>query len=72
MEIYGCSILDTISYFNNGFGDSLSKRNFSVKNKKQIINNKKKLFYQTQKFNIPLFVLCNEKEKIVFPEISNI
>lgn len=72
IETYGCSILDTITYFNNGLEDSFLKRNFSTKSKKRIINNKRKLFYQTQKYNIPLFVLCDKKEKIKFPAIANI
>ena len=72
IETYGCSILDTITYFNNGLEDSFLKRNFSTKSKKRIINNKRKLCYQTQKYNIPLFVLCDKKEKIKFPAIANI
>ena len=71
IETYGCTILDTLTYFNNGIRNKMLKRNFSVNNKKININSQKNLFYETPKYNIPLYVLCDKKEKIKFPEISN-
>ena len=71
IETYGCTILDTLTYFNNGISNKMLKRNFSVNNKKIHLGSKKNLFYETPKYNIPLYVLCDKKEKIKFPEISN-
>ena len=71
IETYGCAILDTLTYFNSAISYKILKRNFSVNNKKININGKKNLFYETPKYNIPLYVLCDKKEKIKFPEISN-
>ena len=71
IDTYGCTILDTISYFNNGISEKIMKRNFSAGNKKRIDYNKKKLFYQTQKYNIPLFVLCDKDEKRKFKDVLN-
>ena len=71
IETYGCTILDTMNYFNNGSSQKYMKRNFSAGNKKGIDFNKKKIFYQTQKYNIPLYVLCDEFEKRKFPDIPN-
>lgn len=71
IETYGCTILDTMSYFNSGINDTMLKRNYSAKYKKRNTESQKNFFYQTQKYNIPLYVLCDKKEKIKFPEISN-
>ena len=71
IETYGCTILDTMNYFNNGSSQKYMKRNFSAGNKKGIDFNKKKIFYQTQKYNIPLYVLCDKFEKRKFPDIPN-
>lgn len=71
IETYGCTILDTMNYFNNGSNQKYMKRNFSAGNKKGIDFNKKKIFYQTQKYNIPLYVLCDKFEKRNFPDIPN-
>ena len=71
IETYGCTILDTMNYFNNGSSQKYMKRNFSAGNKKGIDFNKKKIFYQTQKYNIPLYVLCDKFEKRNFPDIQN-
>ena len=66
VENYGCTILDKINYFN--FGDiekdmKSSKKGNSTKRKNNC------LFYETNKFNIPLFIFCERKEKFNFPEI---
>ena len=71
IETYGCTILETMSYFNDGINDKFLKRNYSANTKRRIINNKKNLFYQTQKYNIPLYVLCDKREKRKFPDITN-
>ena len=73
IETYGCTILDTMTYFNNGINDKSLKRNYSANNKRRIIynNNNKYCFYQTQKYNIPLYVLCDLNEKKNFPYITN-
>ena len=72
IETYGCTILDTMSYFNNGIKDKIIRRNFSANYKKGAYDNKKNIFYQTRKYNIPLYVLCDKHEKIKFPEILNL
>ena len=71
IETYGCTILETMSYFNDGINDKFLKRNYSANTKRRITNNKKNLFYQTQKYNIPLYVLCDKREKRKFPDITN-
>ena len=73
IETYGCTVFDTMSYFNNGNYSKMIKRNYSTqnKNKNKIINNKKNFFYQTHKYNIPLYVLLDAKEKRKFPDIIN-
>jgi CRP-like cAMP-binding protein len=71
IETYGCTILETMSYFNDGINDKFLKRNYSANTKRIITNNKKNLFYQTQKCNIPLYVLCDKREKRKFPDITN-
>ena len=71
IETYGCTILETLSYFNDGINDKFLKRNYSANTKRIITNNKKNLFYQTQKYNIPLYVLCDKREKRKFPDITN-
>jgi len=71
IETYGCTILETMSYFNDGINDKFLKRNYSANAKRIITNNKKNLFYQTQKYNIPLYVLCDKREKRKFPDITN-
>ena len=71
IETYGCTILETMSYFNDGINDKFLKRNYSANTKRIITNNKKNLFYQTQKYNIPLYVLCDKREKRKFPDITN-
>ena len=72
IEFYGCTILDTMSYFNSGIKDKIISRNFSANYKKGSYENKKNIFYQTRKYNIPLYVLCDKHEKIKFPEILNL
>ena len=71
IETYGCTVFDTLSYFNNGNYNKMIKRNYSAQNKNKIINNKKNFFYQTHKYNTPLYVLCDAKEKKKFPDIIN-
>ena len=68
IETYGCTALDTINYFNCGDKERSLKsynshKNFNIKNQKKCI------FYRTRKYNLPLFILCNEKERIKYPEI---
>ena len=70
VEAYGITVLDTMSYFNDGPNERFSKRNYSYKNKN--INQKKNLFYKTRKYNIPLYILCNIKERKKFPKIANL
>ena len=72
IETYGCTILDTMSYFNSGIKDKIIRRNFSANYKKGAYVNKKNIFYQTRKYNIPLYVLCDKQEKIKFPDILNL
>jgi len=69
VEAYGITVLDTMSYFNDGGNERLFKRNFSDKNRNIIKRNN--LFYKTRKYNIPLYILCNLKERKKFPKIAN-
>ena len=71
IETYGCTILDTMTYFNDGINDKSLRRNYSANNKKRIIQNKNNCFYQTPKYNIPLYVLCDLNEKKNYPYITN-
>ena len=57
-----------MSYFNNGKNEKFIKRNLSENNPNY---SKENLFFRTQKYNIPLYVLCNSKEKKKFPKIPN-
>jgi len=68
IESYGYEVLNTMSYFNNGKSEKFIKRNFSANNPKE---SKENLFFRTQKYNIPLYVLCDSKEKKKFPKIAN-
>jgi hypothetical protein len=68
IESYGYEVLNTMSYFNNGKSEKFIKRNFSVNNPN---DNKENLFFRTQKYNMPLYVLCDSKERKKFPKISN-
>ena len=56
IEIYGCTALDTINYFNYGY-----KERSLMNDKGQ--NNKRCLFYKTLKFNLPLVIFCDRKSK---------
>ena len=69
VEAYGITVLDTMSYFNDGGNERLFKRNLSDKNRNIIKRNN--LFYKTRKYNIPLYILCNLKERKKFPKIAN-
>ena len=68
IESYGYEVLNTMSYFNNGKNEKFIKRNLSENNPNY---SKENLFFRTQKYNIPLYVLCNSKEKKKFPKIPN-
>ena len=57
VEAYGITVLDTMSYFNDGPNERLFKRNYSDKNRNA--SQRKNLFYRTRKYNIPLYILCN-------------
>ena len=70
IEAYGCTALNTMDYFNYGEKEkSLNASNYECFRKK--INYKKCIFYETNKYNIPLFILCDEKEKEKFPKLLN-
>ena len=71
IEAYGFTILDSMSYFNDGRNNihSAIQRNNSANNK--IIKNTNNIFYQTKMFNMPLYVLCDLNEKKKFPKITN-
>ena len=58
IETYGCPVIDTINYFNYG-----EKKRYLKMNKSEL--GKKCLFYETLKFNIPLFIFCRNKENII-------
>ena len=49
IETYGCPVIDTMNYLKM--------------NKSEL--GKKCLFYETLKFNIPLFIFCRNKENII-------
>jgi CRP-like cAMP-binding protein len=68
IESYGYEVLNTMSYFNNGKSEKYFKRNFSANNPN---DNKENLYFRTQKYNIPLYVLCDSKEKKKFPKLAN-
>ena len=66
VENYGCTILDELNYFN--FGDTERKTKRSNKENTGKKDKDKCLFYETKKFNIPLFIFCERKEnKFNFP-----
>ena len=69
VEAYGITVFDTMSYFNDGPNQRLFKRNYSDKNRNA--SQRKNLFYRTRKYNIPLYILCNLKERKKFPKIAN-
>ena len=69
VEAYGITVFDTMSYFNDGPNERLFKRNYSDKNRNA--SQRKNLFYRTRKYNIPLYILCNLKERKKFPKIAN-
>jgi hypothetical protein len=71
IEDYGCTALDSINYFNFGTRKKSLYSNIYENYKNRDIPNKC-LFYETNKYNIPLFVLCGKKEKIKLPEILSI
>ena len=58
IETYGCPVIDTMNYFNYG-----EKKRYLKMNKSEL--GKKCLFYETLKFNIPLFIFCRNKENII-------
>ena len=68
IESYGYEVLNTMSYFNNGNSEKYFKRNFSLNNP---IDIKENLYFRTQTYNMPLYVLCDSKEKKKFPKIAN-
>jgi hypothetical protein len=68
IESYEYEVLNTMSYFNNGKSEKYFKRNFSANNPN---DNKENLYFRTQKYNIPLYVLCDSKEKKKFPKLAN-
>ena len=70
VEAYGITVFDTMSYFNDGPNERLFKRNYSDKNRNA--SQRKNLFYRTRKYNIPLYILCNIKERKKFPKIANL
>ena len=71
IEAYGCTALDTMNYFNYGDKEKLMNSNNNENNNQKKINFKKCIFYETNKYNIPLFVLCDDKAKIEFPQLIN-
>ena len=70
IEKYGCPISNAMEHFNNGNNSLLMKRSNSDPYKSGFMN-KKKFFYQTQKYNIPLYVFYDKKEKKKFPDLIN-
>ena len=70
IEAYGCTALNSMNYFNYGEKEN-SLYSFIYDKNKNRINCKKCLFYETNKYNIPLFILCDKKENIKLPEIIN-
>ena len=71
IEAYGCTALDTMNYFNYGDKEKLMNSSNIENNNQKKINFKKCIFYETNKYNIPLFVLCDDKAKIEFPQLIN-
>ena len=69
VNINGCPIIDTMAYFNQGNNELFMKRCNSANYKSAI--NKKRYFYRTQKYNIPLYVLNDTNEKKKFPYLIN-
>ncbi len=70
IEAYGCTALDSMKYFN--FGERKKSLYSNIyENYKNRDNYKNCLFYETNKYNIPLFVLCGKKEAIKLPDISH-
>ena len=70
IEAYGCTALDSMNYFNYGKKENSLYSNI-YENDKNRINCKKCLFYETNKYNLPLFVLCDKNEPTKLPEIIN-
>ena len=71
IEDYGFTVLDSMNYFN--YGEKSNSMNSSYYgNNPEKPNIKKCVFYETNKFNIPLFILLDEKEKINFPQLYNL
>jgi hypothetical protein len=70
IERYGCPISNAMEHFNNGNDSLLMKRSNSDPYKSGIMD-KKKFFYRTQKYNIPLYVFYDKKEKKKFPDLIN-
>ena len=70
IEAYGCTALDSMNYFNYGKKENSLYSNI-YENDKNRINCKKCLFYETNKYNLPLFILCGKNEKAILPEIIN-
>ena len=68
IEAYGCTALNSMNYFNYGEKENSLYSYIYEKNKNRI-NCKKCLFYETNKYNLPLFILCDKKENIKLPEI---
>ena len=56
IDLYGCTILDTMNYFNLGEKEKSFNSN---RNKKK--DNKKCIYYETLKYNLPLLAFCNKK-----------
>ena len=70
IEAYGCTALDSMKYFN--FGERKKSLYSNIyENYKNRDNYKNCLFYETNKYNIPLFALCGKKEAIKLPDISH-
>ena len=70
VENFGFPILDTIHYFNFGYNYKNKKANKSEKKVNK--EDKSCIFYETKKFNIPLFIFCKKKEKVNFDNFQNI
>ena len=70
IEEYECIALDSMNYFNHG-EKAKSMNSSYYENKHEKINIKKCIFYETNKYNIPLLILLDEKEKVKFPRLIN-
>ena len=70
VENFGFPVLDTIHYFNFGYKYKNKKDNKSEKKVNK--EDKSCIFYETKKFNIPLFIFCKKKEKVNFDNFQNI